>query len=126
MKILSNQYEDYISHPKDFYKIAHLHDSIVLRFKISKKLLELEVDAHEWENCNFLLKFTNPKNFYIKKEDSTNLFLDNKELIGLDFNDCILDFNLIEINEQIYFYFLLYKYMHCLLFQADSLEIIKL
>lgn len=126
MKILSNQYEDYISHRKDFYKIAHLHDSIVLSFKISKELLELEVDAHEWENCNFLLKFTNPKNFYVKKEDSTNLFLDNKELIGLDFNDCILDFNLIEINEQIYFYFLLYKYMHCLLFQADSLEIIKL
>ena len=78
------------------------------------------------ENCNFLLKFSNPKNFYIKKENSTNLFLDNKELIGLKLDDCILDFNLIKFNDEINFTILLNEYMHSLLFQADSLKIIKL
>lgn len=78
------------------------------------------------ENCNLLLKFSIPKNFYIKKENPTNLFLDNKELIGLKLNDSILDFNLIKFNDQIYFTILLNEYMHCLFSQSDSFEIIKL
>lgn len=126
MKIKSNQYEEYISNPKSFYDLIHIHDSLVVNLKFDKNSLEVEVDAHEQENCNLLLKFSNPKNFYIKKEDSTNLFLDNKELIGLKLNDCILDFNLIKFNDQIYFTNLLNEYMHSLLFQADFLKIIKL
>ena len=115
MKIKFNQQEKYIGNLKDFYKIAHFHDSIILSFK--KKFFELEVDTHEQENCNLLLKFSNPKDFYIKKEYSRNLFLDNKELIGLKLNDCILDFNLIKFNDQIYFTILLNEYMHSLLFK---------
>ena len=105
MKIKFNQQEKQIGNLKDFYKIEHFHDSIILSFK--KNFFELEVDAPEQENYNLLLKFSNPKNFYIKKEDSTNLFLDNKELIGLKLNDCILDFNLIKFNDLIYFTILL-------------------
>ena len=126
MKLLLEQYEEYINNPKSFYDFIHLHDGIIVSLKIDRNIFEIEVDAHEWENCNYLLKFSNPRNFYIKKEDSTNLFIDNKELIGISINDCILDFNLIKFNGQNYFTFLLNEYMHSLLFRADSLEIIEL
>ena len=126
MIFLSNQYKEYIDNPKSFYDFIHLHDGIILEFSYKKDYLEILVDAHEWEHCNYKLIFKNPKSFYIKKETSTNLFVDNKELIGLKLDDCILDFNLIKINGEIYFYFLLCEYMHQVLFQADSLEIIQI
>ena len=126
MKILSNQYDKYINNPKIFYDLIHLHDSNIINMCFNKNNLQLEIDAQEWEKCNFLLMFSNPKNFYIKTASSTNLFIGKKELIALDFNDCILDFNLIKFNGENYFNILLNKYMHSLLFQADSLEIIKI
>lgn len=126
MKISSNDYIKYIESPKSFYDLLNAHDSVIESIKCSKKYFEVEINAHEWKNSNYLLKFLNPRNFYIKKENSTNLFIDHKELIGLKINDCILDFNLIKFNNQIYFIFLLNEYMHSLLFQADELEIIKL
>lgn len=47
MKIKSNQYEEYISNPKSFYDLIHIHDSLVVNLKFDKNSLEVEVDAHE-------------------------------------------------------------------------------
>ena len=105
MNLLLSDYQRYIDNPKSFYDFIHLHDEIILEFSYKKDYLEILVDAHEWEHCNYTLIFKKPKNFYIKKETSTNLFVDNKELIGLTLGDCILDFNLTKINGEIYFYF---------------------
>ena len=46
MKIKSNQYEEYISNPKSFYDLIHIHDSLVVNLKFDKNSLEGEVDAH--------------------------------------------------------------------------------
>lgn len=63
--------------------------------------------------------------FIIRKEQSTNLYLDNKKLVGMKLLDVVLDFNLVKYEGEIYFVMLLNEYMHCIMFQADSLEAIE-
>ena len=63
--------------------------------------------------------------FIIRKEQSTNLYLDNKKLVGMKLLDVVLDFNLVKYEGEIYFVMLLNEYMHSIMFQVDSLEVIE-
>ena len=66
-----------------------------------------------------------PLSFIIRKEQSTNLYLDNKELVGMKLLDVVIDFNLVKYEGEIYFVMLLNEYMHFIMFQTDSLEVIE-
>lgn len=48
-----------------------------------------------------------PLSFIIRKEQSTNLYLDNKKLVGMELLDVVLDFNLVKYEGEIYFVMLL-------------------